>query len=103
MPVDIAGVRIDLVRADLPFEKEAITRSRIVDFFGVKIRICTAEDLIIQKAISSKEKDWLDIRGVIENQPDKMDWRHILKHCKDLSIFLDNKEIYGKIKKWKDE
>ena len=103
LPVEIGSVRIDLVKADLPFEKEAISRSRIVDFLGARIRVCTAEDLIIQKAVSSREKDWLDIKAVIENQRDKMDWPYILKHCKDLSDLLDKREIYDKIRVWKDE
>lgn len=46
------------------------------------------------------EKAWLDIRNVIENQHDKMDWNYLLKHCKDLSDFLNKTEIYDRIKKW---
>jgi hypothetical protein len=61
------------------------------------------EDLIIQKAVSTREKDWLDIRNVIENQRDKMDWNYLLKYCKDLSNFLNNTEIYEKIKKWEND
>jgi len=95
--------RVDLVVADLPFEIEAIQRSRYVDFSNTKIKVCLPEDLIIQKAVSTREKDWLDIRNVIENQRDKMDWNYLLKHCKDLSVFLNNNQIYNRIKKWKDE
>jgi len=46
------------------------------------------------------EKAWLDIRNVIENQHDKMDWNYLLKHCKDFSDFLNKTEIYDRIKKW---
>ena len=103
IPIEIDDVRVDLVVADLPFEIEAIQRSRYVDFSNTKIKVCLPEDLIIQKAVSTREKDWLDIRNVIENQRDKMDWNYLLKHCKDLSDFLNNNEIYDRIKKWKNE
>ncbi len=49
------------------------------------------------------QQDRLDIRNVIENQRDKMDWNYLLKHCKDLSDFLNNNEIYDRIKKWENE
>lgn len=103
IPIEIDDVRVDLVVADLPFEIEAIQRSMHVEFSNIKIKVCLPEDLIIQKAVSTREKDWLDIRNVIENQHDKMDWNYLLKHCKDLSDFLNNTEIYERIKKWKNE
>ncbi|MBW1848023.1 MAG: hypothetical protein JRG81_11630 [Deltaproteobacteria bacterium] len=65
IPVDIHGVRIDLVFAELPFEKEAIRRSRPMTFSDVNIKVCTPEDLVIQKVISIREKDWADIHYII--------------------------------------
>ncbi len=103
LPVDIDGVRTDLVKAELPFEKEAIARSRTIDFHGTTIKVCTAEDLIIQKAVSTREKDWLDIKCIIENRHDRMNRRYLLKHCEELSRFLARKGIYDRIKGWLDE
>jgi hypothetical protein len=103
VPVEMDEVRVDLVVAELPFEKEAIQRSRYVDFFGKKIKVCLPEDLIIQKAVSMREKDWMDIKEVIANQRHNMEWSYLLKHCKDLSSFLDDPTIYERIKTWKDE
>lgn len=103
IPVEIDEVRVDLVIAGLPFEKEAIQRSRDMDFYGKMVRVCLPEDLIIQKAVSTREKDWMDIRQIIANQHHKMDWDYLLKHCKDLAIFLDDPSIYERVKAWKDE
>jgi len=102
IPVDIHGVRVDLVLAELPFEKEAIQRSSSMDFFGIKINVCTPEDLVIQKVISIREKDWADIHYIIENLKNDLDWEYLLKHCKDLSNFLDDPEIYTKVEKLKN-
>jgi predicted nucleotidyltransferase len=103
VPVELDDVRVDLVLAHLPFEEEAIQRSRYADFSGKRIKVCLPEDLIIQKAVSTREKDWMDIEQVISNQRHHMDWNYLLKHCKDLSDFLDDPSIYDRIKKWKDE
>ena len=103
IPIDIHNVRIDLVVAELPFEKEAIRRSRSIDFFEHKIQVCTPEDMIIQKAVSVREKDWADIQYIIENRGNDLDWTYLLKHCHDLSEFLDDRNIIDRIKKWKDD
>jgi len=103
IPIEIDDVRVDLVVAELPFEIKAIQRSVYVEFLNIKIRVCLPEDLIIQKAVSTREKDWLDIRTIIENQSDKMDWNYLLNHCRELSNFLSKPEIYKRIKKWKNE
>jgi hypothetical protein len=103
IPIEIRGVRVDLVAADLPFEREAIDRSRSIDFFGIELMVCTPEDLVIQKAVSTREKDWADIQYILENRGQKMDWDYLLKHCKELALFLDAPEIYRRVKEWKDE
>jgi hypothetical protein len=103
IPIEIDDVRVDLVAADLPFEIEAIQRSRYVDFSNTNIKVCLPEDLIIQKVVSTREKDWLDIKNIIENQRDNMDWNYLLKHCRELSKFLSKTEIYDRVEKWKNE
>lgn len=103
IPVDIGNVRVDLVFANLPFEREAINRSIMVDFLGIQIRVCTPEDLIIQKAVSVRDKDWMDIRYIIENMKDELDWGYLLGHCKELADFLDDPEIYNRLVKYKNE
>ena len=102
IPVDIDTVRVDLVLAELPFEKDAIHRSRSIDFFGIKINVCTPEDMIIQKAVSTREKDWADIQYIIENRGKDLDWVYLLKHCQELAEFLGDSEIYSRIKRWKN-
>jgi len=101
IPVDIHAVRVDLVVAELSFEKEAIRRSRFMNFLGVEIKVCTPEDLVIQKAISIREKDWMDIQYVIENMKCQLDWDYLLAHCRDLAVFLDNPDIINRIEKFK--
>ena len=105
IPVESDGVRIDFILANLDFEKEAIIRSERRDISGIKAMVTTAEDLIIQKSISLRERDWMDIKGVIvnQNQNQNLDWDYLLKHVKDLSEFLSNPGILDKINLYRDE
>jgi len=50
---------------------------------GVKIRVCTVEDFIIQKVVSTRKKDWGDIETVILVQKENIDWPFLLKHCEE--------------------
>ena len=97
LPVDVEGVRVDFVFAQLPFEKEAIKRSVKKKIFDVEVKVCRPEDLIIQKVISTRMKDWADIESVIAHQRNDLDWDYLIKHCSDLSKFLDDSSILAKI------
>lgn len=81
LPIEINGVRVDLVFASLPYEKTAIKRSRTHEMYGFEMQACSLEDLLIQKVISTREKDWLDIETLIKTNKDKIDWSYLQKHC----------------------
>ncbi len=103
LPIVIDGVNIDLVFAKLPFEINAIKRARKVMFNDIEFKICTFEDLIIQKAISTREKDWLDIKELIKIKKNKIDWNYLLLHCKLFSEWLELPSIYQRIADIKNE
>ena len=103
IPVDIADVRVDFIRASLPYEMEAIQRSSRKNLFGVSAKVTPVEDLIIQKSISTRPKDWLDIKEVVKSQKTVIDWGYLLKHVHDLAGFLTDPTIYERIISLKDE
>jgi len=70
-------IEVDLVIGFLPYEEQAIERAITVEHSGVTFPVCTAEDLVIHKAISEREKDWDDIEGVLARQGDKLDQSYI--------------------------
>ncbi len=102
LPLTINDVRIDIVLATLPFEIRAIERSKKVAYQKVAFKVCTIEDFIIQKAVSTREKDWYDISTIIEINRNKLNWDYLMGNCQDLSRFLDNPEIIEKIKQFKN-
>jgi predicted nucleotidyltransferase len=103
LPVDIDDVRIDLIVAGLPYERDAVLRAVEYDFHGIDLKVATAEDIIIQKSISHRDRDWSDIKEIIHNQSGHLEWNYILEHVQALSEFLTEPEMVDKIKRMKDE
>lgn len=89
-------VPADLVIGYLPYEDQAIDRAMPVEIEGVKLPVCTAEDLIIHKAISERERDWLDIEGVLLRQRDKLDQHYIETWLEEFAHGLDRLEILSR-------
>lgn len=83
----------DLAIAFLPYEIEAIARAVPTDVGGVVVPICTAKDLIIHKAISEREKDWLDLEGILTRQRGRLDQEHILNWLDQFAQALERPEI----------
>jgi len=86
-------VPADLAVGFLPYEIEAIARVVPTDVGGVVVPICTAEDLIIHKAIAAREKDWIDIEGILTRQRGRLDQEYILNWLDQFAKALDRQEI----------
>jgi len=75
---DPEGVRIDVMLADTIFDEIAIKRSCEVSIAADKtIRVCSVEDLIIYKMLSTRLKDRADIESIIQKQGDHLDIGYI--------------------------
>lgn len=97
LPLESDGIKIDIVFAGLPFETDSLNRAVTKNFQNIDVKVCTAEDLIIYKVISEREKDWLDIEGVIKNRRQTLDWDFLIDTIKQLSEWLSDNEIYERI------
>jgi hypothetical protein len=60
-----SGIDIDVSLASLPFELDAISNAELVDLDGCTVRVATAEDLIIYKAIAFRPQDQQDIERLV--------------------------------------
>lgn len=58
---------VDLFFASAPFHLEVAHRCRVVPFAGRTIRVLSAEDLAVFKAMFDRSKDWVDIETMIES------------------------------------
>jgi hypothetical protein len=98
-----SGVGLDIALGGLRFEEDAANRASEFEFPGdVRLRTCTAEDLVVMKAFAARAKDWLDVEGIIIRQSGKLDWSYVesqlqplveLKGAPDILAELERRRI----------
>jgi len=65
----------------------------------VRIKICSAEDLIIHKAVAGRPRDLQDIESVIVRQGDKLDAAYIRSWLKRFSLILETDAVLDNFEK----
>jgi hypothetical protein len=87
------GVPLDVSLAGFPFEEQVVARASNFKFAPrVSLVTASAEDLIVLKAIADRDKDWVDIRGIIERQGEQLEWDYIVR---ELTTLCELKEDAG--------
>ena len=96
---DPAGIRLDLLLADTPYDVLAIQRGRDVELQpGVTIRLCSPEDLVIYKLISTRLRDHEDAQGVIRRQGSTLDDEYVLDWLHQFEQALDDSTLVAEYK-----
>lgn len=102
LPLESAqGVRIDVVFGLLPFERDAIGRAVTVEIAGAAVRICTAEDLILMKIISERDRDLADAEKITSRRFRELDLDYIEPRIRELAELVGRAEIVGRWESWK--
>jgi hypothetical protein len=92
--LDASGVRIDLLLGETAFDAAAIERARDLpgsDTGGV--RVCTAEDLIVYKLLSTRPRDRDDLVGIVRRQSLALDDAYVIHWLKQFEVALDDSEL----------
>jgi hypothetical protein len=80
------------------FAEEAVQRAGSKDFGdGIVLRICSCEDLIVMKAFADRERDWLDIDGILARQSTSLDRGYVRSKLGPLVALKEAPEILGKL------
>lgn len=91
---DSLGTRLDLLLADTPYDVTAIQRGRDVEIQpGFKVRLCTSEDLIIYKLISTRLRDHEDARSVIRRQGNSLDDDYMINWLQQFEKALNDSTL----------
>jgi hypothetical protein len=91
---DRSGIRIDVQLADVRFDEVAIQRACAIELeSGVMAQVCSAEDLIIYKIISTRPQDHVDVENIIRRQGDALDDRYVLKWLRLFEQALDDSTL----------
>ena len=87
------GIPLDVALGAMPFEEHSVERSsfwHVTDTAG--IRTCSAEDLVVYKAFAARERDWLDVEGILLRQGARLDLRQIRSELDPLLALKEDGE-----------
>ncbi|MBI1785936.1 MAG: nucleotidyltransferase [Acidobacteria bacterium] len=79
------GVRVDLVFASLPAERDIIARAEVRSPGGVSVRVASAEDLIWMKLMSERAQDIEDATRLLRRRRKTLDRPYLESRLKELS------------------
>ena len=91
---DKSGTRLDLLLSDNEFDVQAINRAKPMKLaYGLKAHICSAEDLIIYKLISTRTRDREDAASVVRRQENTLDDEYVLQWLREFEQALDDSTL----------
>ena len=88
------GCEIDITLSIPGYEDQVIEQS--IDYElepGKVVRLCSAEDLIIHKAVAGRPRDCQDIEGVVYRQRDSLKTKYIRTWLKEFALVLEDPEV----------
>ena len=91
--VSIQGVIVDFLLAIPGYEEQIIERAVTRDLGGWSIQVCSAEDLIIQKVVAGRARDWLDVEELLIAQHGRLDEAYIEGWLSQFAEALEQPEI----------
>ena len=95
LPLTVPGGSEADVSLGLPgYEEEVIARSVAYDLGGGRaVRVCSAEDLVIHKALAGRAQDVLDIEGIVARQGKALDLAYVRRWLVELGQVSDDPEV----------
>lgn len=96
LPIDVYGTKVDVIFGQLPYEKQAVERARTVEFGGHRIKVCTPEDLVVQKIIAERPKDEEDLKGLAKCVGAKLDRTYLDPLVRSLAVQLERPDLWAR-------
>lgn len=85
------GTPIDIALGALPFEERAIGRASPFDIGDDQsLLTCGADDLVVHKVFAGRDRDWVDVEGILVRQADALNWELILTELRPLLDLKDD-------------
>ena len=75
--VGIGAATVDFLLAIPGHDEQVVSRALQRDLEGLSIWVSTPEDLIIQKAVAGRGRDWQDIEGILVEQEGKLNLAYL--------------------------
>lgn len=94
------GIGIDIALGGMPFEIDAVSRATYFQYNkNTSLLTASAEDLIVMKAFANRDKDWMDIKGILLRNNKKLETDYIFQHLIPLVTIKEEPEITEKLKR----
>ncbi len=91
--VKVDEIIVDFLLAIPGYDENIVTRAIHCQLDDLKVWICTAEDLIVQKAIAGRARDWEDIEGILIEQGGRLDLPYLESWLKQFAEALEKPEV----------
>ncbi|MDZ7360618.1 MAG: nucleotidyltransferase [candidate division KSB1 bacterium] len=91
--VEIDEVIVDFLLTAPGYEEQIISRAVRRKLNGFPVWVCSAEDLIIQKVIAGRGKDWPDVEALLIEQRGKLDESYITYWLSQFAEALEKPEM----------
>lgn len=93
-------VPLDIALGAMPFEERCVERASAFDIAdGQSLLTCSAEDLVVFKAFAGRERDWLDIDGIVVRQGDALAADTIWRELRPLLELKENVEAEPRLRR----
>lgn len=101
LPVSVPGSSEADISLGLPgFEEHVIARAVGYDLGdGRQVRLCSAEDLIIHKALAGRPQDVLDIEGVVARHGTALDLAYLRRWLGELGRVADDPQVTARFER----
>jgi len=99
LAVKIAGVTVDFLFALPGYEELIIEHGTRRSVNGFSAWICSAEDLLIQKVVAGREKDWADVEALLIAQRGRLDEAYIEDWLVQFAEALEKPEMLARYRR----
>lgn len=101
LPLDVPGGSEADVSFGLPgYEEFVIDRAQPYDLGdGRAVRLCSAEDLIVHKALAGRPQDLMDLEGIVVRQRASLDIAYIRRWLEELAGVAEEPEIAARFER----
>lgn len=88
------GCNVDISLGIPGYEEEVIRRAMDHEVApGKTVRLCSAEDLVIHKAVAGRPQDLADIEGIVYRQGERLEVEYIRRWLRAFAAVLEMPEI----------
>jgi hypothetical protein len=92
------NISVDIGIGGFDFEEKIVQRSVEVELApSIRLRICSADDLIVMKAFAGRDQDWIDITGIIARRP-SLNWEQIELELRPLLELVEKPERMDRLR-----